>query len=161
MEDSNLPDFANCPLGDKRLQKRANCIGQALMERFGLALRVAFGNSNLLKRAYEFFANTKVMFSLLTQPHRERITQDCTAMPVVLAVGDTTYLDYKTIKVKKEGFGPIANGGQGLILHSSIAVEPELGQPLGILWHKLWHRPNETPEYQINLSKKHASGSET
>lgn len=156
MEDWSQKNFANCPLGDKRLQKRAHCIGQALMDRFGLSLSMAFADSNKLKRAYEFFANTKVMFSALTQPHREGITQDCSTMPVVLAVGDTTYLDYKTIKAKKEGFGPIANGGQGLILHSSIAVEPEQGQPLGILWQKLWHRPNEakTGDRNIKLSRK-------
>ena len=74
-------------------------------------------------------------------------------MSVVLVVGDTTYLDYKGIKAKREGYGPTGNGGNGLILHSSLAVEPEQGQPLGLLWEKLWHREhkvkppaNETPE---------------
>jgi len=28
-------------------------------------------------------------------------------LPVVLAVGDTTYLDYKQIIAKRDGYGPI------------------------------------------------------
>jgi len=44
-------------------------------------------------------------------------------LPVVLAVGDTTYLD-KQIIAKRDGYGPIGNGGNGLILHTNLAVEP-------------------------------------
>lgn len=71
---------------------------------------------------------------------------------VVLCVGDTTFFDYGSIKVKREGYGPTGNGGNGLILHSALAVDTELGQPIGILWQKLWNREpkakppkNETP----------------
>ncbi|NEQ44425.1 MAG: IS4 family transposase [Leptolyngbya sp. SIOISBB] len=62
--------------------------------------------------------------------------------PVVLCVGDTTYLDYGGILAKREGYGPQGNGGNGLLLHSALAVDPEQGQPLGLLWQKLWHRPH-------------------
>lgn len=71
---------------------------------------------------------------------------------VVLCVGDTTFLDYGSIVVKREGYGPIGNGGNGLILHSALALDPKLGQPIGLLWQKLWNREpkqkppaNETP----------------
>ena len=60
--------------------------------------------------------------------------------PVVLCVGDTTYLDYGGILAKRDGYGPQGNGGNGLLLHSGLAVDPEQGQPLGLLWQKLWHR---------------------
>lgn len=72
---------------------------------------------------------------------------------VVLCVGDTTFLDYGSIKVKSEGYGATGNGGNGLILHSALAIDAELGQPIGLLWQKLWNRDskpkpplNETPE---------------
>lgn len=72
---------------------------------------------------------------------------------VVLSVGDTTYLDYGTILVKQEGYGSQGNGGNGLLLHSALAIDPKQGQPLGLLWQKLWNRPHcantpadETPE---------------
>lgn len=72
---------------------------------------------------------------------------------VVLCVGDTTFLDYGKIVIKREGYGPIGNGGNGLILHSALAIDPQHGQPLGVLWQKLWNREakpklpaHETPE---------------
>lgn len=72
---------------------------------------------------------------------------------VVLCIGDTTFLDYGSIKVKREGYGPTGNGGNGLILHSALAIEPKLGQPMGLLWQKLWNREpkaqpplDETPD---------------
>ena len=72
---------------------------------------------------------------------------------LVLSVGDTTYLDYRKILVKQDGYGPQGKGGNGLLLHSAMAVDPEQGQPLGLLWQKIWNREHrvkppvgETPE---------------
>ncbi len=153
MESCAEQNFANCQLGDKRLNKRAWEIGKVLVMGFGQALSMIFQDKNLLKRAYEFFANPKAQFEKLAQPHWEKTAMDAQALKIVLAVGDTTFLNYKNIKAKRDGYGPTGNGGNGLILHSTLAVEPEQGQPLGLLWQKLWHREpkaklssNETPE---------------
>ena len=62
---------------------------------------------------------------------------------VVLCVGDTTFLDYGSIKAKTEGYGPIGKGGNGLILHSALAIEPQNGESLGLLWQKLWNRESK------------------
>jgi hypothetical protein len=59
---------------------------------------------------------------------------------MVLCVGDTTFLDYGKIVAKREGYGPIGKGGNGLILHSALGIDPQRGQPLGLLWQKLWNR---------------------
>jgi hypothetical protein len=65
---------------------------------------------------------------------------------VVLCVGDTTFLDYGSIAAKKEGYGPIGKAGNGLILHSALAIEPQKGQSIGLLWQKLWNRePKQKP----------------
>ncbi len=64
-------------------------------------------------------------------------------------MGDTTYLDYKKSQSKREQYGPIGNGGNGLILHSALAVNADNGQPMGLLWEKLWHREHK----QSNASK--------
>ena len=55
-------------------------------------------------------------------------------LAVVLSVGDTTYLDYGAILAKREGDGPQGNRGNGLLLHSALAVDPEHSKPLGLLW---------------------------
>lgn len=75
---------------------------------------------------------------------------------VVLCVGDTTFLDYGSITVKKEGYGPIGKGGNGLILHSALAIEPEKGQSLGLLWQKLWNREpkQKLPKDETPTQKK-------
>jgi hypothetical protein len=74
---------------------------------------------------------------------------------VMLCVGDTTFLDYGSIKVKREGYGPTGNGGNGLILHSALAVDAELGQPIGLLWQKLWNRESKPkPALDETLEQK-------
>ncbi len=74
---------------------------------------------------------------------------------VVLSVGDTTYLDYGAILVKRDGYGPQGNGGNGLLLHSALAVDPEQGQPLGLLWQKLWNRQHRAkPPAKETLEQK-------
>jgi len=85
---------------------------------------------------------------------------------IVLSVGDTTYLDYGGIKAKREGYGPTGNGGNGLILHSALALTPDQGQVIGLLWQKLWNREpkakppqDETPEakkQRLALARKAA-----
>lgn len=64
---------------------------------------------------------------------------------IVLCVGDTTYLDYGSIIAKRADYGPQGNGGNGLLLHSGLALSPEEGQPLGLLWQKLWNRQHPVP----------------
>jgi hypothetical protein len=80
---------------------------------------------------------------------------------VVLSVGDTTFLDYRNIKVKREGYGPTGNGGNGLILHSALAIEPEKGQTLGLLWQKLWNREHKPkpPKDETQWQKKQRQAS--
>lgn len=61
----------------------------------------------------------------------------------ILCVGDTTYLDYRSIREKREGYGPTGNGGNGLILHSTLAIDPQNGQSMGLMWQKLWNREHK------------------
>ncbi len=60
--------------------------------------------------------------------------------PVVLAIQDTTALNYST-HPKTQGLGPIGSHSPktiGLLLHSTLALTPT-GQPLGFLHNAvLW-----------------------
>lgn len=153
--------YEECNFGDKRLTQRAASIGELLSVKYGQPLSKIFKTASDLKRGYEFFSNPKTSFEKLTQPYFKQTAQEINGAPVVLAVGDTTFLDYKKILDKREEYGPIGNGGNGLILHSCLALEPDLGQPLGLLWEKLWHREhkasqpsNETQELKEERLKK-------
>ncbi len=129
-----------CDFGDKRLTKRAIFIGEALSLKYGQPLSQVFKNASDLKRTYEFLTNPKTTFEKLIQPNHVQTAQRSSKLPMLLAVGDPTYLDYKKILAKRDEYGPIGNGGNGLILHSALAINPMNGQPLGLLWQKLWHR---------------------
>lgn len=93
----------------------------------------------------------------MIEPHCLLTAQQVSELSVVLSVGDTTYLDYKKILAKRDGYGPQGKGGNGLLLHSALAVDPEQGQPLGLLWQKLWHRqPREQPPAGETAQQKKA-----
>ena len=62
---------------------------------------------------------------------------------------------YGSIEAKKEGYGPIGKGGNGLILHSALAIKPESGQSVGLLWQKLWNRePKSKPPLDETPTQK-------
>lgn len=148
--------YSSCDFGDKRLTRRGVLIGECLSVKYGQPLSTLFKGASDLKRAYEFLANPKTTFEKLIEPYCQQTAQDISALPVVLAVGDTTYLDYKKIIAKREDYGPTGNGGNGLILHTACAIDPEVGQPLGLLWQKLWHRekPTQPPEQETVQQKE-------
>ena len=60
----------------------------------------------------------------MIEPHCQMTAETVAEQDMVLCVGDTTFLDYGSIEAKKEGYGPIGKGGNGLILHSALAIEP-------------------------------------
>ena len=131
---------SKCNFGDKRLAARALYIQDYLRVKYGQPLSKVFNNASDLKRTYEFLANSKTSFQLVVEPSHHQTASYVRELPIILSVGDTTFLDYKKIKVKREEYGTIGNGGNGLILHTSLAVDPDCGQPLGILWEKVWKR---------------------
>jgi len=96
-----------------------------------------------------------VEFSKLIEPHCQITAETVAEYDVVLCVGDTTFLDYKSIVAKKEDYGPIGKGGNGLILHSALAIEAMNGQSIGLLWQKLWHRePKQKPPKEETPTQK-------
>ncbi len=141
--------LGNCDFGDKRLTKRAVLIGEALSLKYGQPLSQVFKNASALKRTYEFLTNPKTTFEKLIQPNHVQTAHRSSEFSIILAVGDTTYLDYKKILAKRDEYGPIGNGGNGLILHSALAINPMNGQSLGLLWEKLWHREQKKKKRKI------------
>ena len=89
-----------------------------------------------LKAAYRFLNNPKARPDRIQQTHRRLVRQRCRACPVVLAVQDTTELDFTPHRTV-EGLGPIGNGrGHGLLQHSTLAMHPK-GDLIGVL-HQIW-----------------------
>jgi Transposase DNA-binding len=85
------------------------------------------------KAAYRFFENPHAAAKKIFAAHRLRTSQRIEGQQVVLAIQDTTYLNYSH-HPQTTGLGPIGDrrsDAQGLILHSTLVVTPA-GLPLGL-----------------------------
>lgn len=104
-----------------------------------------------LMGAYRFLNNSKTTPQQIQSTHRGRVREQCRSRPVVLAVQDTTELDFTGRTV--QGLGPIGNGGgQGLLQHSSLAIDPE-GSLVGVL-HQIWRLRVSTPEEETRAERR-------
>lgn len=82
----------------------------------------------------------------ILKPHIEATAARMAQHPVVLAVQDTTSLNYSAHPAT-QGLGPIntrADGAVGLKLHDTLVFSPE-GIPLGILDAECWAREEMAP----------------
>ena len=99
-----------------------------------------------LKAAYRFLHHHDVSPERIQQTHRQGVRAALVRAghPVVLAVQDTTELDYTT-QTMAQGLGPIGKGTRrGLLQHSTLAVTPD-GQLHGVL-HQIWRARLPKPE---------------
>jgi hypothetical protein len=101
---------------------------------------VARGDLAALKGSYRLLENPAVAPAALLSGHVAATWERLAGEPVVLAVQDTTELDFSTHRATA-GLGPIGNGyGRGLLVHSTLAVLPSR-LPLGLLAQAVWTRP--------------------
>lgn len=134
-------------LGDVRLQRRAVRIGTRLATQPGASLPQQMADRAELVATYRLLDHAEVSHTALSQPHWEATRQRAGATELVLLVQDTTELDYTRYATHLSGLGPIGNGGgQGLLLHTTLAVVPQPRQVLGIAHQQVFLRvPHPRP----------------
>lgn len=137
-------EFSAAELGDKRRTARLVELAQQLSERPEMSLPHALENTAALKAAYRFFDNADIAHESVLAPHVLSSIRRMQDRPVVLAVQDTSYLDYATHPAT-EALGPLSGeGGHGMVMHTTFAVTPER-LPLGVLSLRLWARDRAKP----------------
>lgn len=127
-------EFGGAALGDARRQRRLLRLARDFYARPQAGVPQACGSRAKTKAAYRFFQQDETQMETLLQPHYQATVQRLKGEKVVLAVQDTTRLNYSTHPAT-EGLGPIgsqAEGPLGLWLHSTLAFNLE-GTPLGLL----------------------------
>ena len=132
--DWAIREFADAALPDQRLQKRLIMITTAFAQKPTAPIPQACPSWAEAKAAYRFFENDALVPDELRQPHHQATFQRLCSHPIVLAIQDTTTLNYSTHPYT-QGLGPIGSHSPktiGLLLHSTLAVTPT-GQPLGFL----------------------------
>jgi hypothetical protein len=148
-------EFATIDLNDARLNRRCQKLAGELGQQPTAQINQACEDWADSKAAYRFFDNPAVTPDNVLEPHSQRTVERMKDHPVVLAVQDTTFLNY-THHPETQGLGEIGRKSQhqrGFGLHSILAVTPD-GQPLGILGQSYLERPiGEAPHTPNELRK--------
>jgi hypothetical protein len=132
-------EFADAELGDARRARRLVTLATVLAQRPAASLPEACGTPAMLKAAYRFFDNEAIDPQEMVASHVGATSARLAAVPVVLAVQDTTELDW-TAHPATRGLGPLAHPAhQGLLVHTTLALTPER-LPLGLLAQQVWAR---------------------
>jgi hypothetical protein len=132
-------EFADADLGDVRRTKRLVELAHVLAQHPTAALPEACGDGAMLKAAYRFFSNDAIDPQDVLSSHIESTYSRLDKVPLVLAVQDTTEVDWTGHPATK-GLGPLGHTAcQGLHVHSTLAFTPER-VPLGLLAQHVWAR---------------------
>lgn len=134
-------EFGQARLPDARLRSRLLTLTRDFFARPMANLPQACGSRARTKAAYRFFDHHKITMNTLLESHYRATEARVCREPVILAVQDTTSLNY-TSHAATTGMGPIgtkADGPQGLHLHSTMTFTPQ-GTPLGYIDTQCWAR---------------------
>ncbi len=126
-------ELGNIDLGDERLNDRARVLMNQFSDQPSASIPQACGEWKEMKAAYRFLSNDKIAPEKLLEPHVQATIQRVKSHDLVLAVQDTTTVNYSAHRQTK-GLGPISNNREktlGFFLHATLAVTPE-GCPLGL-----------------------------
>jgi hypothetical protein len=132
-------EFGDADLGDVRRNARLVQLATVLAAQPSASLPDATDDPAMLKAAFRFFDTNGVRAEAILTSHVPSTIRRMQAAPVVLAVQDTTYLDW-TDHPATSGLGPLASRThQGLLAHTTLALTPD-HVPLGLLAQHVWAR---------------------
>jgi len=103
--------------------------------------RAADGDRARIVRYGRFLANAKVTLPALLAGWSER-TALAAANRRVLAIQDTSEINFKTTPARRRGLGEIGKGGgRGVLLHAMLALDADSDACLGLVAGEVWTRP--------------------
>jgi hypothetical protein len=141
-EDWAVTEFAAAELGDARRTQRLIAVARQLAQQPTAGLPEACGSRAALKATYRLLANEAVAPAELLASHVGATYERALGVAVVLAVQDTTEVDW-TGHPATRGLGPLGSPShQGLLVHTTLAFTPER-VPLGLLAQAVWARDPE------------------
>lgn len=140
-------EWGGVDLGDRRLTARLVALGRARFARPTASLPQTCGSRAATKAAYRLLNHPNAQVDRLLSEHREQTIRRAAEHSVVLAIQDTTSLNY-TRHPATTGLGPIASVGGadaalGLKVHSLLLANLS-GTPLGLLDMQVWARDPAT-----------------
>ena len=148
-------EFGRVDWADGRLKARLCTLARDFMAQPGKPIaQLGDGSQAKAKAAYRFCDNPQVDMETVLFPHIESTVERVRAHPVVLAIQDTSDLNY-THHPATKNLGPLQSKDDltvGLKLHDTMAFTTG-GTPLGLLDVQCWARDGST-EGQKNTRKR-------
>jgi hypothetical protein len=148
-------ELSEVSLGDKRLDWRLLDTGAKLAAKPGGSINQACDDWADTKASYRLFDNQKTTAAKVLAPHQKRTRERASTQERVLAIQDTTYLNY-THHPHKRGMGPIGTTKQvltGMVMHSTLLTSC-VGLPLGLVSQEIWVRPEEAKQMNPTERRK-------
>ena len=140
-------EFESIQLGDERRHKRLHRLSCDFYARPEANIPQACGSVAATKGAYRFFAHKQVSMPKIVGAHSEATVERCREKAVILAVQDTTVLNYSGHE-QAEDLGEIGTRvgkTKGMIVHDTMAFDTE-GLALGLLDVQSWIRDLKKPK---------------
>ena len=118
---------------DGRVRRRLLSMGQAWARKPGKQTPEMFANEASRKGAYRLLSNDNVSMDDILESHRQAsVERSKRHGGVVLAVQDTTALNYDTMKGFTTGLTKIGGTAKGIYAHAQVVFSPA-GRVLGVL----------------------------
>lgn len=151
-------ELENAEFGDRRLKKRGEKLLDAMSKNPQASIPNLVDSPSETVASYRFLDNDKVTFDKISAAHREKTFERMSREKLVLALHDTTSLNYTGLRDSVEGLGAVGNSTtqnpKGLQLHTVYAITPE-GTPLGTIHSQIWARiPAKKKKARQKSSKK-------
>lgn len=150
-------EFGTADLGDRRLGRRLVEVGRDFYARPQANIPEASQSRARTKAAYRLLDHPELGMKEFLAAHVRATVERAKQEAVVLAVQDTTSLNYTGLKDSCAGLGAVGTkqgGALGLIVHDTVTFTPA-GLPLGVLAAQVWARK---PPKRRTHSKQKESG---
>lgn len=133
--------FQRVHFNDKRLERRAPALAEALAAKPNVSLPQTWSVSAVREAGYEFLRNSRTEFSALMAAIQEATYERALKERCVLVVHDTTDVSCPAAAPEDVGFLP--TGKAGFFAHHALCVLPDR-TPLGMIWSEVWARPERS-----------------
>jgi hypothetical protein len=152
-------EFGEGVLGDRRLDRRLLRIARDFFAHPTMSIPQACGNRARTKAVYRFFDHARVNMPSVLQGHYAATARRARKEKLILAVQDTTELNYSA-HPKTELLGPICDkeGVIGMLVHDTMAYTAQ-GTALGLIDVQCWTRDPERlrkaeQRYELPIEQK-------
>src|SRR5271167_618712 len=126
--------------GDERLRKNGALFAERVSERQDVCIRGLADNRSEQVRLRRFLHNEAVTVEEMVA-HRAMLTATAASGRHVLAIQDTSEINYQAQSGRKQRLGTVGNGSDvGLFIHPVLAVDAEAGECLGLVDAQVWRR---------------------